>query len=62
MGLPRLPSGTESVMQETWLGTLGWEDRLEEGTTTYSSILAWRIPMDRGAWWATLHGAAKNQT
>ena len=28
---------------------------LEEGIATYSSILAWRIPMDRGAWWATVH-------
>ena len=29
---------------------------------THSSILAWRIPMDRGAWWATVHGVAKSQT
>ena len=29
--------------------------------TTHSSILAWRIPMDRGAWWVTVHGVAKNQ-
>ena len=29
---------------------------------TYSSILAWRIPMDRGAWWATTRGVAKSQT
>ena len=29
---------------------LGWEDPLEEGMETHSSILAWRIPMDRGAW------------
>ena len=33
--------------------SLGWEDPLEEGMTTHSSIVAWRIPMDRGAWWAT---------
>ena len=32
------------AMQETWLQFLGWEDPLEEGMTTYSSILAWRIP------------------
>ena len=31
-------------MQETWVPTLGWEDLLEEGIATYSSILAWRIP------------------
>ena len=28
--------------------SLGWEDSLEDGMTTHSSILAWRIPMDRG--------------
>ena len=36
-------------LQETWVGSLGWEDPLEEGMSTHSSILAWRIPMDRGA-------------
>ena len=36
--------------QETWLQSLDWEDSLEEGITTHSSILAWRIPMDRGIW------------
>ena len=39
-----------------------WEDPLEEGMATHSSILAWRIPKDRGAWWATVHGVTKNQT
>ena len=33
---------------ETWVQSLGWEDPLEEGMETHSSILAWRIPMDRG--------------
>ena len=32
------------AMQETWVRSLGWEDPLEKGTATYSSILAWRIP------------------
>ena len=32
------------AMWETWVGSLDWEDPLEEGMTTYSSILAWRIP------------------
>ena len=32
------------AMQETWVQSLGWEDPLEKGTTTHSSILAWRIP------------------
>ena len=31
-------------IQGTWVGSLGWEDPLEEGTATHSSILAWRIP------------------
>ena len=39
-------------MRKTWVQSLGWEDPLEEGMATHSSILAWRIPMDRGAWWA----------
>ena len=44
------------AMQETWVRSLGWEDPLEEDMATYSSILAWRIPMDRRAWRATVHG------
>ena len=50
------------AMQETWDRSLGWEDPLEEGMAPYSSILAWRIPMDRGTWWATVHGVAKSRT
>ena len=49
-------------MQEIWVWSLSWDDPLEEGMATYSNILAWRIPMDRGAWWATVHGVAKGQT
>ena len=47
-------------MQETWARTLGWEDPLEKGMATYSCFLAWRIPVDRGAWWATTHGVAES--
>ena len=50
------------TMQETWGRSLSWEDPLEEGMATHSSILAWRIPMDSGGWWAIVHGVAKNQT
>ena len=32
------------AMQETWVQSLGWEDALEKGIVTHSSILAWRIP------------------
>ena len=48
------------AMWETWVWSLGWEDPLEEGIATHSSILAWRFPMDRGAWWATVHEAAES--
>ena len=47
--------------RETWIQSLGWEDPLGEGMATHSSILAWRIPMDRGTWWATIHGVAKSR-
>ena len=41
---------------------LGWEDPLEEGTATHSSVPAWRVPVDRGAWWATAHRIAESWT
>ena len=44
---------------ETLVWSLGWEDPLEEGMATHSSILTWRVPMDRGAWRATVHGVAR---
>ena len=50
------------AVQETWVRSLGREDPLEKGMATHSSILAWRIPMDRGAWQATVHGIAKSGT
>ena len=50
------------AMQETWVQSLHWGHRLEEGMATHSSILAWRIPVDRGAWRAIVHGVAKSQT
>ena len=49
-------------MQETLLQSLGRKDPLEKGMATHSSILAWRIPTDKGAWWATVHGVAKSLT
>ena len=42
--------------------SLGGEDHLEKETATHSSILAWKLPMDRGTWRAAVHGVAKNQT
>ena len=46
-------------LQETLLGL---EDPLEEDMATHSSILAWRIPMGRRAWWATVHRVAELDT
>ena len=50
------------AMQETYVQSLGWEDPQEEGMAIHSSILSWRIPMDRGAWWATVYGVTKSRT
>ena len=49
-----------SPMLETWVQSLGWKDPLEKGMASHSSILAWRIPMDSGAWWTTIHGVAES--
>ena len=65
-GFPDGTSGKEPACQcrrpETRVRSLGWVDPLEEGMATHSSILAWRIPTDRGAWWATVHRVAKSRT
>ena len=50
------------AMRETWVQSLGREDPLEEGMATHFSILAWKITLDRGAWWATVLGVAKSRT
>ena len=50
------------AMQETRVRFLGQGDALEKEIATHSSILAWRIPMDRGAWWTTVHWVAKSRT
>ena len=56
-GFPCGSDGKESApMWETWVRSLGWEDLLEKGKATHSSILAWRIP------WTVVHGVAKSQT
>ena len=52
MGFPHGPAVRNLLamqkMQEVLVLSLGWEDPLEEGMVTHSSVLAWRIPMDRG--------------
>ena len=50
---------THLLMQEMLVRSLGWEDPLEKEMATHSSILAWRIPMDRGAWRSTVHEVEK---
>ena len=50
------------VMQETLLQFLSQEDPLEKGLDTHSSILAWRIPMDKGGWWASAWGYKESDT
>ena len=69
-GLPRYLSGKESACQirssqvrSPGLGDpLSWEDPLKKGMATHSSILAWKYPMNRGAWLATVHGVSKSLT
>ena len=50
------------AMWETWVRSLGWQAPLEEGMETHSCILAWKIPMDRGAWRAIVQGGKKSRT
>ena len=49
-------------MQKTQVQSLGQEDPLEKGMATFSSILAWKNPKDRGAWQAINDGVSKTQT
>ena len=51
-----------SAMQEIWVQSLGQEDSLEKEMSTYSNILASKIPMDRRAWLATVHGVTETAT
>ena len=50
------------AMKDTWVQSLGWDDPLVEDMATHSSILSQRIPMDRRAWWAEVHGVTENWT
>ena len=50
------------AMRETWVWSLGWEDPLEKGIATHSSILSWRIPIDRGSRQATIYNVTKTWT
>ena len=61
-GFLGFPAGSVSKESAYNAGSLGWEDPLEEEMVTHSNILAWRIPMDRGAWWATVRGVTESDT
>ena len=50
------------ALQETRVRFRGWDNLLEKGMATHSSIPDWRIPVERGAWCATGHGVAKTET
>ena len=54
------------AIPETYIPFVGWEDALEKGLATHSSILDWSIPRDRAAWlaivWAIINVVAKNWT
>ena len=47
------------AVQETWVRSLGLEDPLEKEMATHSSILAWKIPVDRRDWWAAVYGVIR---
>ena len=51
-----------TAIRETWARSLGWEDPLEKEMATHSYILAWRVPIDRGAWQATVPGVTESDT
>ena len=50
------------AMWETLVPSLVWEDPPEKGMATHSSILAWRIPMNRGGWQGIVHGVTNGWT
>ena len=50
------------AVRESWVQSLGWKDPLEEGMAAHSSILAWKIPIYRGAWQAMVHEVTKSPT
>ena len=62
-GFPGGSEGKESAcnFRRSWVRSLGWEDYLEKGMTTHFSVCLGNS-MDKGAWWVTVHGAARNQT
>ena len=63
LGIPGDSEDKESACNAGDLSqSLSWEDLLEKEMATHPSMLAWRTPRDRGAWWVTAHGITKSQT
>ena len=63
LGFPGGSDGKESAFNVGDLDLIpSWEDPLEKGMATHSSILSWRIPVGGVAWWAAVHRVAKSQT
>ena len=63
IGFPDGSTGKESACNAgSRPGFDPWFGKMEEGMATHSSILAWRISIDRGVWQATVQGATKGQT
>ena len=63
VGIPGDSEDKESACNAGDLSqSLNWEDLLEKEMATHPSILAWRIPMDRGVWQVAAHGITKTQT
>ena len=66
-GLPQWLRGRESLcnageLQEMRFQSRDQEDPLEKEMVSHSSILTWKNPMDRGTWWAVVHGVTESQT
>ena len=61
-GFPRGSDSKEFAFNATRVQSVDWDDTLEKDMATHSSIPAWRIPMDREAYWATVHEVAKSDT
>ena len=63
LGFPGGSVGEESACNGSIsVQSLGWEVTLEDGMATHFNILTRRFPMDRGAWWATVHGVAESDS
>ena len=56
------PANAGRHKSETWVRSLGWDDPLEEGLATLSSVLAWRIPIGQRSWQVAVHRVTQSWT